>query len=80
MCNGQFAGSAGGTLAKCILDALASSAKGMKAGDVTDAVIAAGYRSSSPEFGRIVAATLRKTPGIRRVSRGVSKLTKRGKK
>ena len=70
----------GKPLIQYIRQVLASAPKGMRAGHVTKAVIAAGYRSRSKEFNRIVAATLRKTPGIKRVSRGVYKLTKRQKK
>jgi len=70
----------GRTLVEYVRQVLASAPKGMRAREVTDAVIAAGYRSSSRQFGRIVGAALRDTPGIRRVRRGVYRLTKRPKK
>ena len=67
----------GKPLVAYIRQVLAAAPKGMRAIEVKDAVIAAGYSSKSSDFARIVAATLRKTPGIKRVSRGVYKLVKR---
>jgi len=67
----------GKSLAEHICEVLAKAPKGMRAREVREAVMAAGYTSRSKEFDRIVAATLRKTPGIKRVSRGLYRLAKR---
>jgi len=66
----------GESLAACVAQVLAKAGKAMRAKDVVDAVKASGYKSASKDFYGIVAAALRETPGIKRVSRGVYKVTK----
>lgn len=59
-----------------IKQVLAKMPKGMRAKDVAPAVKAAGYATRSKDFYGIVAAALRDTEGIKRVTRGVYKMAR----
>ena len=66
----------GQPLAEYIKKVLGESPKGMRAKDVVRAVKKNGYKTFSKDFYGIVAAALRDTKGVKRVSRGVYQLGK----
>ena len=64
----------GKPLLNYVLSALSKTKKPMRARDIKDAVVKAGYRSSSKDFYNIVATTLRNEDYFKRVGRGLYQL------
>jgi len=59
-----------GSLVSELVDALGAKGK-LTIAEAADAVLAAGYKSKSKDFGNIVSMTLSKDKRFRRVRRGV---------
>jgi len=66
----------GQPLPESLKKVLAKAPDGMRTKDIAVAVKKAGYKSKSKNFNQIVASTLPKIKGIKRVGRGVYKLSK----
>lgn len=62
------------SLVEAITNVLAKASSAMKVGDITDKVLATGYRSSSPNFKSIVNQTLIKEKKFKSAGRGLYQL------
>jgi len=71
---GKRGGRRAGSLVQVIQGVLAKASKPMQAKAVTDAVLAAGYKTKDKSFKATVAQTLAKDAAFARVTRGVYKL------